>query len=46
VRNLIVPAAVIDISGRAKSDADSAVTVDDVKAWEKKHGRLPRVVPC
>ena len=42
VRNLIVPAAVIDISGRAKSDADSAVTIDDVKAWEKNHGRLPR----
>jgi kynurenine formamidase len=42
VRNLIVPAAVIDISGRAKRDADSVVTIDDVKAWEKKHGRLPR----
>src|SRR5258708_1124513 len=42
VRNLIVAAAVIDISGRAKRDADSVVTVDDVKAWEKNHGRLPR----
>ena len=42
VRNLIVPAAVIDISKRAKRDADSAVTIDDVKAWEKNHGRLPR----
>ena len=41
VRNLIVPAAVIDISKRAKRDADSAVTIDDVKAWEKNHGRLP-----
>jgi kynurenine formamidase len=39
VRNLIVPAAVIDISGRAKRDADTAVTIADVKAWEKKHGR-------
>ena len=42
VRNLIVPAAVIDISGRAKRDADTAVTINDVKAWEKDHGRLPR----
>jgi kynurenine formamidase len=42
VCNLIVPAAVIDISGRARRDADSAVTIDDVKAWEKNHGRLPR----
>jgi kynurenine formamidase len=42
LRSLIVPAAVIDISERAKKDADSAVTIEDVKAWEKKHGRLPR----
>ena len=33
LRSLIVPAAVIDISGRARRDADSAVTIDDVKAW-------------
>jgi len=42
VRNLIVPAAVIDISKRAKKDADSAVTIDDVKAREKNHGRRPK----
>jgi kynurenine formamidase len=42
VRNLIVPAAVIDISGRAKRGADSAATIEDVKAWEKNRGRLPR----
>jgi kynurenine formamidase len=42
LRSLIVPAAVIDISARARKDADSAVTIDDVKAWEKQHGRLPR----
>ncbi|HJZ54071.1 MAG TPA: cyclase family protein [Gemmataceae bacterium] len=40
--SLIVPAAVIDIRERARKDADSVVTIDDLKAWEKAHGRLPK----
>src|SRR5581483_7293788 len=40
--SLVVPAAVIDIRERARKEADAAVTVDDLKAWEKKHGRLPK----
>src|SRR5262249_56268150 len=36
--SLIVPAAVIDIRERARKDADSVVTIDDLKAWEKAHG--------
>jgi len=40
--SLIVPAAVIDLRERARKDADAAVTVDDLKAWEKAHGRLPK----
>src|SRR5262245_4723049 len=40
--SLVVPAAVIDLRGRARKDADAVVTVDDIKAWEKAHGRLPR----
>jgi kynurenine formamidase len=39
---LIVPAAVIDIRERARSNADAVVTIDDLKAWEKAHGRLPK----
>lgn len=39
---LVVPAAVIDIRQRARKDADALVTVDDLKGWEKTHGRLPR----
>ena len=39
---LVVAAAVIDIRGRARKDADAVVTVDDIKAWEKKHGKLPK----
>jgi kynurenine formamidase len=40
--SLIVPAAVIDIRDKARKDADALVTVDDLKAWEKAHGRLPK----
>lgn len=39
---LIVPAVVIDIRERARRNADAVVTVDDLKAWEKAHGRLPK----
>jgi len=41
VRNLIAPLAVIDIRERAKRDPDATVTVEDILAWERKHGRLP-----
>jgi len=37
----IAPLAVLNIEGRAAKDADAVVTVDDVMAWEKQHGRLP-----
>ena len=40
--SLIVAAAVIDISERARKDADAVVTIDELKAWERKHGRLPK----
>jgi len=40
--SFIAPAAVIDIRKRVKKDADAAVTVDELKAWEKAHGRLPK----
>src|SRR5262245_39710454 len=40
--SLIVPAVVIDIRERARKDADAVVTIDDLKAWEKAHGRLPK----
>jgi kynurenine formamidase len=39
---LIVPAAVVDISARAASNPDAVVTVDDVRAFERRHGRIPR----
>jgi kynurenine formamidase len=39
--DFVAPAAVLDLRGRAGRDPDTAVTVDDLRAWEKQHGRLP-----
>src|SRR5262245_6173922 len=41
VASLVVPLVVIDVSTRASSNADTSVTVADIEAWERRHGRLP-----
>jgi kynurenine formamidase len=42
LEELLVPVAVIDISARAARDPDTAVTVDDVRRLERRHGRIPK----
>jgi kynurenine formamidase len=39
---LITPAVVIDIADRAARDPDTAVTISDLRSFERKHGRIPR----
>ncbi len=39
--SLVVPAVVIDIRDKATANPDYALTVDDVLAWEKQHGKIP-----
>lgn len=39
---LITPAVVISIAARAARDPDAVVTVDDIRAFERRHGRIPR----
>ena len=39
---LIAPLAVIDISERAAKDPDAVVRPDDIRRWERRHGRLRR----
>ena len=39
--DLFLPAVKIDVRDKAAANADYAVTIDDIKAWEKKHGRIP-----
>ncbi|MDI6102443.1 cyclase family protein [Actinoplanes sp. NEAU-A12] len=38
---LIVPAVVVDIARRAARDPDTVVTVDDLRAFERRYGRIP-----
>ncbi len=40
-RQLIAPAAVIDISRQAAADPDYRLTAADVLAWEARNGRVP-----
>lgn len=42
VGRLIAPVAVVRIDERAARNHDSRVLIDDVRAWERRHGRLPR----
>ena len=39
---LIAPAVVVDIADLAARDPDTVVTVDDLRAFERRHGRIPR----
>ena len=39
--DLIVPAVVIDIRDKVASDADYALSAEDVRAWEMHYGRIP-----
>lgn len=41
VRQLIAPGALVDVSGKASSDPDYRLTLEDLKAWEKRHGPIP-----
>src|SRR5690606_24677026 len=40
-QNLVGPAVVIDCSQEAAADADFLLTVDFVKQWEGRHGKIP-----
>lgn len=39
--SLVVPLAVVDVSGPAAKNADYQMTRSDLEAYEKKHGRIP-----
>ena len=42
LRQLIAPAAVIDVSAQAAANADYRLTVADIDAWERSHGPIER----
>lgn len=41
VNNMMYPLCVIDITKKVEEDVHYAVSVDDIKAWEAKHGNIP-----
>jgi kynurenine formamidase len=41
-RELLVPIVVVDISSRAETDPNAMVEVDDLRRFERRHGRIPR----
>src|SRR5690349_22737175 len=41
LEDLFLPAVKIDVSEQSARDADYEVTIADVKAWERRHGRIP-----
>ena len=41
VKEMILPFVVIDVHEAVAENPDYTMTLDDVKDWEKKHGRIP-----
>ena len=41
LRELVVPIVVVDISQRAERDPNTMLTVDDLRRFERRHGRIP-----
>jgi kynurenine formamidase len=41
VETLVVPLAVVDVAAQAARNPDYQLSVQDLAAWERKHGRLP-----
>lgn len=40
--DLFLPAVKVDVRDQAAADADYAVTIDDLRAWERRYRRIPR----
>jgi kynurenine formamidase len=40
--DLFLPAVVVDVRQQAAANADYGVTVADLRAWERRHGRMPQ----
>jgi kynurenine formamidase len=39
---LVVPLVVVDIRRKVAQNPDALLSLSDVQAWEKKHGRIPK----
>uniref|UniRef100_I2Q6M2 Putative metal-dependent hydrolase n=1 Tax=Desulfovibrio sp. U5L TaxID=596152 RepID=I2Q6M2_9BACT len=41
VKEMMLPLVVVDVHEAVAKNPDYTITMDDVKAWEKKHGQIP-----
>ncbi|CAM5612177.1 cyclase family protein [Streptomyces purpurascens] len=41
VEEMILPLVVLDIAARVETDPDATPTLDDVRSWEERNGRIP-----
>jgi len=39
---MLMPLVVLDVHQKVARNADYVLTLDDVRAWEQRHGRIPR----
>jgi len=39
---LIVPLIVVDIRDKAETNPDAQLTLEDLRRWERRHGRIPK----
>ena len=42
VKEMIVPLVVIDVHEKVEQNPDYTITMDDVRAWEEEHGKIPK----
>lgn len=41
IEEMVLPLVVIDVHAKVATNPDYTLTLDDVRAWETKHGRIP-----
>jgi len=41
LEDLFLPAVKIDVRDKCRNNGDYALTIADIKAWERRHGRIP-----
>jgi kynurenine formamidase len=41
-KEMLLPLVVLDVHDKAARDPDYVLSLDDVAAWEKRHGRIPQ----
>src|ERR1700682_4788531 len=41
-KEMVLPLVVIDVHAKVATNPDYTLTLDDVQAWEAKHGRIPK----